>query len=157
MHFPGKFPAAFPHSLLAGGTSAVPEPGRVSGEGSVPSRPSPPHRSPLCCLPGQLRRRQSAAEPPEQGQVLSRGSSFTYQDVLDELIVYTRSDAAAQTDEFGFSLTDGLYMQAGRLEFSMELPRKQPPTVAVNRDLQLPAGTGTGQEWHCLVLLGGPA
>ncbi|XP_053831515.1 extracellular matrix organizing protein FRAS1 [Vidua macroura] len=90
---------------------------------------------------GQLRRRQSAAEAPEQGRVLSRGSSFTYQDVLDELIVYTRSGAAAQTDEFGFSLTDGLHTQAGRLEFSVELPRKQPPTVAVNRDLQLPAGS----------------
>ncbi|XP_023792943.1 extracellular matrix protein FRAS1-like isoform X1 [Cyanistes caeruleus] len=76
---------------------------------------------------GQLRRRQSAAEALEQGQVLSRGSSFTYQDVLDELIVYTRSGAAAQTGEFGFSLTDGLYTRAGRLEFSMELPRKQPP------------------------------
>lgn len=76
--------------------------------------------------------------------MLSRGSSFTYQDVLDELIVYTQSGAAAQTDEFGFSLTDGLYTQAGRLEFSMELPRKQPPTLAVSRDLQLAAGTGTG-------------
>ncbi|OWK55263.1 Extracellular matrix protein FRAS1 [Lonchura striata] len=89
---------------------------------------------------GQLRRRQSAAEALEQGRVLSRGSSFTYQDVLDELIVYTRSGAAAQTDEFSFSLTDGLHTQAGRLEFSMELPRKQLPMVAVNRDLQLPAG-----------------
>ncbi|NXD29010.1 FRAS1 protein, partial [Spelaeornis formosus] len=90
---------------------------------------------------GQLRRRQSTADALEQGQVLSRGSSFTYQDVLDELIVYTRGGAAAQTDEFGFSLTDGLHTQAGRLEFSMELPRKQPPTVAVSRDLQLPAGS----------------
>ncbi|KAF4802764.1 hypothetical protein TURU_022239 [Turdus rufiventris] len=90
---------------------------------------------------GQLRRRQSRAEALEQGQVLSRGSSFTYQDVLDELIVYTRSGAAAQTDEFGFSLTDGLYTQAGRLEFSMELPSQQAPTIAVNRDLQLPAGS----------------
>ncbi|XP_016153247.1 PREDICTED: extracellular matrix protein FRAS1 [Ficedula albicollis] len=90
---------------------------------------------------GQLRRRQSAAEALEQGQVLSRGSSFTYQDVLDELIVYTRSGAAAQTDGFAFSLSDGLHTQAGRLEFSMELPSQQPPTVAVNRDLQLPAGS----------------
>ncbi|KAJ7419121.1 hypothetical protein WISP_55751 [Willisornis vidua] len=90
---------------------------------------------------GQLRRRQSAAEPPERGQVLSRGSSFTYQDILEELIVYTRSGAAAHSDEFGFSVTDGLYTQAGRLQFSMELPKQQPPTLAVNRDLQLPAGS----------------
>ncbi|XP_027744997.1 extracellular matrix protein FRAS1 [Empidonax traillii] len=90
---------------------------------------------------GHLRRRQSTAEPPERGHVLSRGSSFTYQDILDELIVYTRSGAAAHTDEFGFSVTDGLYTQAGKLEFSLELPKKQPPTLAVNRDLQLPAGS----------------
>ncbi|KAJ7411871.1 hypothetical protein BTVI_48371 [Pitangus sulphuratus] len=90
---------------------------------------------------GHLRRRQSTAEPPEHGHVLSRGSSFTYQDILDELIVYTRSGAAAHTDEFGFSITDGLYTQAGRLQFSLELPKKQPPTLAVNRDLQLPAGS----------------
>lgn len=86
--------------------------------------------------------------------MLSRGSSFTYQDILDELIVYTWSGAAAQTDEFGFSLTDGLHTQAGRLEFSTELPRKQPPTVAVSRDLQLPAGTGTGMG---VALLGAAA
>ncbi|KAM7021681.1 LOW QUALITY PROTEIN: extracellular matrix organizing protein FRAS1 [Passerculus sandwichensis] len=90
---------------------------------------------------GQLRRRQSAAEAPEQGRPLSRGSSFTYQDVLERLIVYTRSGAAAHTDGFGFSLSDGLHTQAGRLEFSMELPRTLPPTVAVSRDLQLPAGS----------------
>lgn len=95
-------------------------------------------------MAGQLRRRQSAAEAPEQGRLLSRGSSFTYQDVLEQLIVYTRSGTAAQSDSFGFSLTDGLHTQAGRLEFSVELPRTQPPTVAVSRDLQLPAGTGTG-------------
>lgn len=83
--------------------------------------------------------------------MLSMGSSFTYQDILDELIVYTQSGAAAQTDEFGFSITDGLYTQTGRLEFSMELPKKQPPTLAVNRDLQLPAGTGRGRR---VVLLG---
>ena len=83
--------------------------------------------------------------------MLSIGSSFTYQDILDELIVYTQSGAAAQTDEFGFSITDGLYTQTGRLEFFMELPKKQLPTLAVNRGLQLPVGTGRGRR---MVLLG---
>ncbi|XP_031463336.1 extracellular matrix protein FRAS1 [Phasianus colchicus] len=90
---------------------------------------------------GHLRRRQTAVEPPEHGHVLSLGSSFTYQDILDELIVYSQSGAAAQTDEFGFSITDGLYMQTGKLEFSMELPKKQLPTLTVNRVLQLPTGS----------------
>ncbi|KFP28080.1 Extracellular matrix protein FRAS1, partial [Colius striatus] len=90
---------------------------------------------------GDVRKRQAAAEPPGHGHVLSVGSSFTYQDILDELIVYTQSSAAAQTDEFGFSITDGLYTQTGRLEFLMELPKKQPPTLAVNRGLKLPVGS----------------
>ncbi|KAM6269950.1 LOW QUALITY PROTEIN: extracellular matrix organizing protein FRAS1 [Porphyrio hochstetteri] len=90
---------------------------------------------------GHLRRRQTAAEPPEQGQVLSTGSSFSYQDVQEELIVYTRSGAAARADEFGFSVTDGLHSQAGSLELLVELPHERPPLVAVNRDLELPAGS----------------
>ncbi|NXS55143.1 FRAS1 protein, partial [Brachypteracias leptosomus] len=85
---------------------------------------------------GQLRRRQAAGEPPERGHLLPTGSSFTYQDILDELIVYTWSGAAAQTDEFGFSITDGLHTQRGRLEFFTELP-----TLAINRGLQLPVGS----------------
>lgn len=87
--------------------------------------------------------------------MLAPGSAFTYQDILDELIVYTQSGAAAQTDEFGFSITDGLYTQTGTLEFSVEHPKKQLPSLSVNRVLQLPAGTGRGADgtaWHCRVL-----
>lgn len=86
--------------------------------------------------------------------MLPLGSSFTYQDILDELIVYTQSGAAAQTDEFGFSITDGLYTQTGRLQFSMELPKQQLPTLAVNRGLQLPAGMGRGENG--ITYLGSP-
>ncbi|NXU54362.1 FRAS1 protein, partial [Turnix velox] len=90
---------------------------------------------------GDLWRRQTAAEAVEQGQVLSVDSSFTYQDILDELIVYTQRGGAAHTDEFGFSVTDGLYTRKGRMEFSMEVPERQPLTLVVNRNLQLPAGS----------------
>lgn len=72
---------------------------------------------------------------------------------MDELIVYTRSGAAAHTDEVGFSVSDGLHTQTGRLEFLTELPKKQPPTLAVNRGLQLPVGTGRGRR---MALLDGP-
>lgn len=91
--------------------------------------------------------------------MLAPGSAFTYQDILDELIVYTQSGAAAQTDEFGFSITDGLYTQTGTLEFSVEHPKKQLPSLSVNRGLQLPAGTGRGGDgiaWHCRVLQSRP-
>uniref|UniRef100_A0A8C8RJR6 VWFC domain-containing protein n=1 Tax=Pelusios castaneus TaxID=367368 RepID=A0A8C8RJR6_9SAUR len=90
---------------------------------------------------GHLRRRQSYSEPLKNGHVLSQGSSFTYQDVLDQLIVYTLGTSRAQADEFRFSLTDGLYTEMGRVEFSMELPKNEPPRLAVNRGLQLSAGS----------------
>nr|XP_014434426.2 LOW QUALITY PROTEIN: extracellular matrix protein FRAS1 [Pelodiscus sinensis] len=87
---------------------------------------------------GRLRRRQSYSEPLENGRVLSLGSSFTYQDVLDQLIVYTQGSSRTRADEFRFSLTDGLHTESGRVEFSME---NEPPRLAVNRGLQLSAGT----------------
>ncbi|GAB0189453.1 extracellular matrix organizing protein FRAS1 [Grus japonensis] len=90
---------------------------------------------------GHLRKRQTAAEPPQRGRALAVGSSFTYQDILDELIVYTQSGAAAQTDEFGFSVTDGLHTRTGRLEFFVEPPKKEPPALDVNGGLQLPVGS----------------
>ncbi|KFO84606.1 Extracellular matrix protein FRAS1, partial [Buceros rhinoceros silvestris] len=83
---------------------------------------------------GHLRRRQAAAESPERGHVLSTGSSFTYQDILDELIVYTRSGAAAQTDEFGFSITD-----AGLAEADGGLSSSGPGSAAHLTDQHLKA------------------
>nr|XP_033819322.1 extracellular matrix protein FRAS1 isoform X2 [Geotrypetes seraphini] len=90
---------------------------------------------------GQLRRRQFYSEPLGNSRILSQGSSFTYQDVLDELIIYTPSSLSAQWDEFGFSLTDGPHSEIGRLEISMQLPKNESPRLAVNRGLQLSAGS----------------
>ncbi|XP_074849859.1 extracellular matrix organizing protein FRAS1 isoform X2 [Carettochelys insculpta] len=89
---------------------------------------------------GHLRRRQSTSEPLENGRVLSQGSSFTYQDVLDQLIVYTRSSSTVQADEFRFSLTDGLHTETGRVELFLEVSENELPILAVNRGLQLSAG-----------------
>nr|XP_014352206.1 PREDICTED: extracellular matrix protein FRAS1-like [Latimeria chalumnae] len=90
---------------------------------------------------GKLRRRQFYSEPLENGRILSQGSSFTYQDVLDELLVYTPDGANVQTDEFRFSLTDGLYTETGKVEFAMDLQKNESPRLAVNRGLQLTAGS----------------
>lgn len=95
------------------------------------------------CLPGKLRRRQFYSEPLENGRVLSQGSSFTYQDVLDELIVYTPDSLSVHNDEFRFSVTDGLYTENGRMEFTMNVQKSETPRLAVNRGLQLAAGRGT--------------
>ncbi|XP_066568203.1 extracellular matrix organizing protein FRAS1 isoform X2 [Amia ocellicauda] len=90
---------------------------------------------------GKLRRRQFYAQPLGNGRVLSQGSTFTYQDVLDELIVYTPDSLSVGTDELRFSLTDGLYTGTGRLEFTMDVQKSEGPRLSVNRGLQLAAGS----------------
>ncbi|XP_029456255.1 extracellular matrix protein FRAS1 isoform X2 [Rhinatrema bivittatum] len=91
---------------------------------------------------GQLRRRQFYSEPLGNGRVLSQGSTFTYQNILDELIVYTPSSQSVQLDGFSFSLTDGLHTKTGQLEISMQLPKNESPRLTMNRGLQLSAGSG---------------
>lgn len=89
---------------------------------------------------GKLRRRQFYSQPLENGRVLSQGSTFTYQDVLDQLLVYTPETVSGGADEMGFTLTDGVYTHMGRLEFTMDVTKSEGPRMTVNRGLQLPAG-----------------
>ncbi|XP_060542993.1 extracellular matrix organizing protein FRAS1 [Pantherophis guttatus] len=90
---------------------------------------------------GYLYRRESPQHSLENGQALSEGSTFTYQDVLEELIVYKLNSLVAQRDEFQFSLSDGLHIETGKVEFAVASPRMDLPTLVVNRGLQLPAGS----------------
>ncbi|XP_048640749.1 extracellular matrix organizing protein FRAS1 isoform X2 [Marmota marmota marmota] len=90
---------------------------------------------------GHLLRRLIASEPLENGTVLAHGSSFTYQDVLAGLIGYMPSNSGIAVDEFRFSLTDGLHVDTGRMEVYIELPTSDTPRLAVNRGLQLSAGS----------------
>ncbi|XP_056274598.1 extracellular matrix protein FRAS1 [Pseudoliparis swirei] len=91
---------------------------------------------------GKLRRRQFYSQPLENGRVLDQGSTFTYQDVLDRLLVYTPETFSWGADEMGFTLTDGVYTHTGRLEFTMDV-RSEGPRMTVNRGLQLPAGSSS--------------
>ncbi|XP_022361766.1 extracellular matrix protein FRAS1 [Enhydra lutris kenyoni] len=90
---------------------------------------------------GRLLWRETASEPLEHGRVLTQGSSFTYQDVLAGLVGYMPGGPGVAVDEFRFSLTDGLHMDTGRMEIYIELPTSGSPNVAVNRGLQLSAGS----------------
>uniref|UniRef100_A0A3Q3IUW6 VWFC domain-containing protein n=1 Tax=Monopterus albus TaxID=43700 RepID=A0A3Q3IUW6_MONAL len=90
---------------------------------------------------GKLRRRQFYSQPLENGRVLTQGSAFTYQDVLDRLLVYTPETVSGGADEIGFSLTNGVYTRTGRLEFTMDVRKNEGPRMTVNRGLQLPAGS----------------
>lgn len=97
---------------------------------------------------GKLRRRQFYSQPLENGRVLTQGSTFTYQDVLDQLLVYTPETVSGGMDEMAFTLTDGTFTYTGRLEFTMDVTRNEGPRMTVNRGLQLPAGGGgAGGVW----------
>ncbi|XP_017560623.2 extracellular matrix protein FRAS1 [Pygocentrus nattereri] len=92
---------------------------------------------------GKLRRRQFYSQPLENGKILLQGSTFTYQDVLDELLVYTPDGQGSATDEIRFSVTDGVHTETGRLEFSMDVRKSEGPRVTINRGLQLAAGSSS--------------
>ncbi|KAG7214448.1 hypothetical protein INR49_026879 [Caranx melampygus] len=81
--------------------------------------------------------------PLENGRVLSQGSTFTYQDVLDQLLVYTPEIVSGGADEMGFTLTDGIHTHTGRLQFTMDVRKSEGPRMTVNRGLQLPAGSSS--------------
>uniref|UniRef100_A0A8C6YA37 VWFC domain-containing protein n=1 Tax=Naja naja TaxID=35670 RepID=A0A8C6YA37_NAJNA len=89
---------------------------------------------------GYLYRRDSPLHSLENGQTLAEGSTFTYQDVLEELIVYKLNSLVAQSDEFQFSLSDGLHIETGKVEFAVASPRMDLPRLVTNKGLQLPAG-----------------
>lgn len=97
----------------------------------------------VCVSIGKLRRRQFYSQPLENGRILQQGSTFTYQDVLDELLVYTPDGRGSGTDEIQFSVTDGIYTEMGRLEFSMDIRKREGPRVTINRGLQISAGQDT--------------
>lgn len=78
--------------------------------------------------------------------MLTQGSTFTYQDVLDRLLVYTPETVSGGMDEMAFTLTDGAFSYTGRLEFTMDVTRSEGPRMTVNRGLQLPAGEKGGVE-----------
>ncbi|XP_053778816.1 extracellular matrix organizing protein FRAS1 isoform X3 [Desmodus rotundus] len=90
---------------------------------------------------GHLLQRQTASELLENGRILGQGSSFTYQDILGGLVGYMPGGPGVAVDEFQFSLTDGLHMDTGRMEIHIELPTGDAPQLAVNRGLQLSAGS----------------
>uniref|UniRef100_A0A3Q2PFS0 Fraser extracellular matrix complex subunit 1 n=1 Tax=Fundulus heteroclitus TaxID=8078 RepID=A0A3Q2PFS0_FUNHE len=92
---------------------------------------------------GKLRRRQFYSQPLENGRILTQGSTFTYQDVLDRLLVYTPETVSGGSDEMGFTLTDGIQTHTGLLQFTMDVRKSEGPRMTVNRGLQLPAGSSS--------------
>ncbi|KAM6954491.1 extracellular matrix organizing protein FRAS1 [Aplochiton taeniatus] len=92
---------------------------------------------------GKLRRRQFYSQPLGRGRVLSQGSSFSYQDVVEQLLVYTPTSASGGRDQLTFSVSDGRHTHTARLAFTMDVRRSEGPSMTVNRGMQLAAGSGS--------------
>ncbi|XP_076856944.1 extracellular matrix organizing protein FRAS1 isoform X2 [Brachyhypopomus gauderio] len=92
---------------------------------------------------GKLRRRQFYSQPLENGKVLHQGSTFTYQDILDELLVYTPDGHSSGNDEIRLTVTDGIHTETVHLEFSIDMRKSEGPRVTINRGLQLAAGSSS--------------
>ncbi|XP_013913430.1 PREDICTED: extracellular matrix protein FRAS1-like, partial [Thamnophis sirtalis] len=90
---------------------------------------------------GYLYRRESPLHSLENGHALSEGSTFTYQEILEERIVYKLNSLVAERDEFQFSLSDGLHIETGKVEFAVASPRTDLLRLVVNKGLQLLAGS----------------
>uniref|UniRef100_A0A3B3RJD3 Fraser extracellular matrix complex subunit 1 n=1 Tax=Paramormyrops kingsleyae TaxID=1676925 RepID=A0A3B3RJD3_9TELE len=81
------------------------------------------------------------SQPLENGSVLLQRSSFSYQDVLDKLLVYVPNNLTVGTDMVLLSVSDGQHIKTARLEFSIRATKNNDRTMIVNRGLQLTTGS----------------
>nr|XP_023647481.1 extracellular matrix protein FRAS1-like [Paramormyrops kingsleyae] len=90
---------------------------------------------------GKLCRLKFYSQPLENGSVLLQRSSFSYQDVLDKLLVYVPNNLTVGTDMVLLSVSDGQHIKTARLEFSIRATKNNDRTMIVNRGLQLTTGS----------------
>ncbi|XP_033644314.1 extracellular matrix protein FRAS1-like [Asterias rubens] len=92
---------------------------------------------------GTLRRREFVEDPLHFGRILTVGDTFSWRDVLEELVVYIHDGSEVKTDTFSVSLTDGLYTVLGSVPVHIGLINDETPRVAANRGLQVQIGSTT--------------
>ncbi|XP_038060993.1 extracellular matrix protein FRAS1-like [Patiria miniata] len=92
---------------------------------------------------GTLRRREFIGDPLHFGRILTVGDTFTWQDVLNELVVYVHDGSEVKTDSFSVSLTDGLFTVLGTVPVQIGLINDETPRMAVNRGLRVQIGSTT--------------
>uniref|UniRef100_S4RN57 Fraser extracellular matrix complex subunit 1 n=1 Tax=Petromyzon marinus TaxID=7757 RepID=S4RN57_PETMA len=101
---------------------------------------------------GKLSRKARRSERAGDGE-LAQGSTFTFQDVVDGLLSYTHDGTDGAVDEFRLSVSDGAHSQNGRVAVSVEHSRSEIPRMAINRGLQIQAGsaaTVTAQQLQAM-------
>ncbi|ESO99609.1 hypothetical protein LOTGIDRAFT_173674 [Lottia gigantea] len=92
---------------------------------------------------GSLRKQEYIRDTPFTATLLTSGSVFTYQDILNELIVYHHNDEEVTTDMIQLSLTDGEFNDTKSVNIIVGLINDETPRMTINRGLRITPGSRT--------------
>ncbi|XP_052791092.1 extracellular matrix organizing protein FRAS1-like isoform X2 [Mya arenaria] len=101
---------------------------------------------------GILRIKNATRQLFEEATLLRKGSNFSYQEILDGLLMYGHDGSQVAVDTFSLLVTDGNHTSHTRVPVIMGLINDESPRVVVNRGLRVYAGTNskiTWEELHC--------
>ncbi|PIK53992.1 hypothetical protein BSL78_09129, partial [Apostichopus japonicus] len=92
---------------------------------------------------GTLRRLELREDALFTGRILGTGDSFSYEDVLNELVVYIHDGTDIPSDYLTLELDDGRFRARETLHIIIGLVSDETPRVTVNRGLNVQAGSTT--------------
>ncbi|VDI42839.1 Hypothetical predicted protein [Mytilus galloprovincialis] len=90
---------------------------------------------------GTLGRRDHISEPLSRIRPIQQAGTFTYQEILDDLIVYQHNGRATYGDRLTIQVSDGDFTDTSALEIVIGLVDDETPRLAINRGLMLKAGS----------------
>ncbi|KAG1714495.1 Extracellular matrix protein FRAS1 [Nymphon striatum] len=90
---------------------------------------------------GELRRVEAIDDLPSYGMKLSEGEYFSYEDIVQELIVYVHLKISKLTDSIIFSATDGDFTTTKTMEIFVDKSATKGPKLLHNVGLSIQAGT----------------
>ena len=90
---------------------------------------------------GDLVKKESAIQPMEEGQFLENDDKFTYQDMLNKLIIYRHDDGENTNDSIILQLSDGTFTSKEiTLPIAIGLADDETPRGSVNTGLMVDPG-----------------
>ncbi|XP_013794564.2 extracellular matrix protein FRAS1-like [Limulus polyphemus] len=91
---------------------------------------------------GTLRLLQTPSQPPHKGSILTLKDAFTYEEVLEELVMYIHDgNKKTNRDNFTLTLSDGQFLDTKTLEILVTSDDTETPRMLVNRGMKLQAGS----------------
>ncbi|XP_041363241.1 extracellular matrix organizing protein FRAS1-like isoform X2 [Gigantopelta aegis] len=92
---------------------------------------------------GYLKKKEFTADQAVMAETLKQGSTFSYQDILNELILYHHNDGDAMTDVFHLYISDGDFNESKSLNVIVGLVNDETPRMTINRGLRIQSGSTT--------------